>query len=128
MTSPVAAPHVLVVDDDRAFRHAIATLLQKTGYATAQAGDGVDALAQLRQAHVDLVLLDIGLPGMSGLDVLAEARRLPAPPRIVIITSDDTPGALLASFREQAIHQSIHELHHGRKFTVAGGRHPQGEG
>lgn len=102
MTLTDAAPHVLVVDDDRAFRHAITTLLHKTGYTTTQAGDGVDALAQLRAGKVDLVLLDIGLPGMNGLEVLAEARRLPEPPRIVIITSDDTSGALLASFREQA--------------------------
>lgn len=102
MTAAPVAPRVLVVDDDRAFRHAAATLLQKVGYATVQAGDGLDALAQLRAAPVDLVLLDIGLPGVSGLDVLAEARRLPAPPRIVIITSDDTPGALMASFRGQA--------------------------
>ena len=102
MTATATARHVLVVDDDRAFRHAVTALLQKVGYATSQAGDGLDALRQLSDARVDLVLLDIGLPGMSGLDVLAEARRMPAPPRIVIITSDDTPGALMASFRGQA--------------------------
>ena len=102
MTTPRAVPHVLVVDDDRAFRHATAALLQRVGYATAQAGDGLQALAHLHDARVDLVLLDIGLPGMNGLDVLEEARRLPAPPRIVIITADDTPGALMASFRGQA--------------------------
>ena len=102
MTATVTAPHVLVVDDDRAFRHAVTALLQKIGYATSQAGDGLDALRQLGDARADLVLLDIGLPGMNGLDVLAEARRVPASPRIVIITSDDTPGALMASFRGQA--------------------------
>ncbi len=102
MTATATARHVLVVDDDRAFRHAVTALLQKAGYATSQAGDGLDALRQLGDARVDLVLLDVGLPGMSGLDVLAEARRIPAPPRIVIITSDDTPGALMASFRGQA--------------------------
>lgn len=102
MTIPAPPPHVLVVDDDRAFRQATAALLQKAGYVTAQAGDGVAALSHVREARVDVVLLDIGLPGMSGLEVLAEARRLPAPPRIVIVTSDDTPGALMASFRGQA--------------------------
>lgn len=102
MSTAPAARRVLVVDDDRAFRHATVALLQKVGYATAQTGDGLDALAQLHDGRVDVVLLDIGLPGMNGLDVLAEARRLPSPPRIVIITSDDTPGALMASFRGQA--------------------------
>ena len=49
MAAPAqVAPHVLVVDDDRAFRHVIASLLQKAGYATDQTGDGVDALARLR--------------------------------------------------------------------------------
>ena len=102
MTRVAAVSHVLVVDDDRAFRHAVDVLLRKVGYATAQAGDGLDALAHLGDQRVDLVLLDIGLPGMNGLEVLAEARRLAAPPRIVIITSDDTPEALMASFRGQA--------------------------
>ncbi|MBP7777827.1 MAG: response regulator [Acidobacteria bacterium] len=102
MTLVAAVPHVLVVDDDRAFRHAVDALLRKAGYATAQVGDGIAALTHLSDQRVDLVLLDIGLPGMNGLEVLAEARRLAAPPRIVIITSDDTPEALMASFRGQA--------------------------
>ena len=48
------------------------------------------------------MLLDIGLPGMSGLEVLAEARRIPTPPRVVMMTADDTPETLLKSFRGQA--------------------------
>ncbi len=48
------------------------------------------------------MLLDIGLPGMSGLEVLAKARRIPTPPRVVMMTADDTPETLLQSFRGQA--------------------------
>src|SRR5436190_24305795 len=48
------------------------------------------------------MLLDIGLPGMNGLDVLAHARRQSAPPRVVVMTADDTPETLLQSFRAQA--------------------------
>lgn len=102
MTAQAPAPHVLVVDDDRAFRHAIATLLQKAGYATGQAADGMDALAQLRRGPIDLMLLDIGLPGMNGLEVLTEARTVPVPPRVVMMTADDTSDALLRAFRDQA--------------------------
>ena len=72
--------NVLVVDDDRTLRHAITTLLHDAGYGTDQAGDGPEALQKLQTQHVDVMLLDIGLPGMSGLDVLAEARRVPTPP------------------------------------------------
>lgn len=102
MTTPASGRHVLVVDDDRALRHAVTALLQDAGYQTEQAGDGPEALDKLRQHPVDLMLLDIGLPGMSGLDVLAHARDLHSPPRVVMMTADDTPEALLRSFRGQA--------------------------
>ena len=102
MTTTTAARHVLVVDDDRALRLAITALLEAAGYRTVQAGDGPEALEKLRQQPIDLMLLDIGLPGMSGLDVLARAREGPSPPRVVMMTADDTPEALLQSFRGQA--------------------------
>jgi CheY-like chemotaxis protein len=95
-------PQVLVVDDDRAFRHVIATLLQKAGFATSQTGDGADALERLRRDPVDLVLLDIGLPGMNGLDVLNRVRQGDTPPRVVMLTADDTPDSLLEAMRGQA--------------------------
>jgi CheY-like chemotaxis protein/anti-sigma regulatory factor (Ser/Thr protein kinase) len=93
---------ILIVDDDRALRHALAALLEEAGYLTEQAGDGPSALDLLRRQTVDLVLLDIGLPGMSGLDVLARARSMPAPPHVVMMTADDTPGTLLRAVRGQA--------------------------
>jgi len=102
MATTTGARHVLVVDDDRALRTAITALLQAAGYRTDQAGDGPEALETLRRQPIDLMLLDIGLPGMSGLEVLAEARAAPSPPRVVMMTADDTPGTLLQSFRGQA--------------------------
>ena len=101
-THTPAGRHVLVVDDDRTLRHAITSLLLEAGYQTDQAGDGPEALRKLQAQPVDVMLLDIGLPGMSGLEVLAEARRMPTPPRVVIMTADDTPETLLQSFRGQA--------------------------
>jgi CheY-like chemotaxis protein/anti-sigma regulatory factor (Ser/Thr protein kinase) len=93
---------ILVVDDDPALRLALTSLLQDAGYHTEHAGDGPDALDILRRHNVDCILLDIGLPGMSGLDVLARTRETDAPPRVVIMTADDTPETLLESFRGQA--------------------------
>ena len=93
---------ILIVDDDRALRHALAALLETAGYAVAQAGDGPDAVRLLAQQAIDLMLLDVGLPGMSGLDVLAHVRTLTAPPRVVVITSDDTPETLLKAVHGQA--------------------------
>ena len=102
MTAHSPAGRVLVVDDDRTLRHAITTLLRDAGYGTDQAGDGPEALQKLQTQHIDVMLLDIGLPGMSGLDVLAEARLAPEPPRVVMMTADDTPETLLQSIRGQA--------------------------
>jgi CheY-like chemotaxis protein len=103
MTSTGAAVrHVLVVDDDGALRHAIAALLDQAGYRTGQARDGREALSKLQQEAVDLLLLDSGLPGMSGLDVLAQIRSQAAPPPVIMMTADDTPETLLQSFRAQA--------------------------
>ena len=102
MTTTTPSGRVLVVDDDRALRHALAALLQDAGYQTEQAGDGPAALAALERQPVDCMLLDIGLPGMSGLDVLARARETAAPPRVVMMTADDTPDTLLRSLRGQA--------------------------
>jgi CheY-like chemotaxis protein len=103
MTSPATAGrHVLVVDDDGALRHAITALLTDAGYRTEQASDGPEALRKLREQPVDLLLLDIGLPGMNGLEVLAQTQSQTAPPRVVMMTADDTPETLLRSFRAQA--------------------------
>ncbi len=102
MSATTSGRRVLVVDDDRALRHAITSLLEGAGYLTDQASDGSEALNRLQHESVDLMLLDIGLPGMSGLDVLTRAREMPSPPRVVMMTADDTPEALLRSFRGQA--------------------------
>jgi CheY-like chemotaxis protein/anti-sigma regulatory factor (Ser/Thr protein kinase) len=93
---------VLIVDDDRALRHALAALLEEAGHAVAQAGDGTDALRALADGSVDVVLLDVGLPDMSGLDVLARVRAAPASPIVVVMTADDTPATLVEAVRRQA--------------------------
>jgi len=101
--SPVAgAPRqILVVDDDRALRHALSTLLEEAGHIVSQAGDGPEALARLAGGPTDLMLLDLGLPGMGGMEVLARVRALASPPRVVVVTADDTPETLLEAIRGQ---------------------------
>jgi len=96
-----AKGRILVVDDDRALRHALTTLLADAGYTVFQASDGPEALATLARAPADLMLLDLGLPGMSGLDVLGRVRALASPPRVVVVTADDTPGTLLKAIAGQ---------------------------
>lgn len=102
MTTAPAGHRILVVDDDRGIRLALSTLLEAAGHSVTQAADGSEALRTLTEGAIDLMLLDIGLPGMSGLDVLAQARTLAAPPRVVVITADDAPETLLRAVRGQA--------------------------
>lgn len=97
-----ARRRILIVDDDRALRHALAALLNDAGHTVDQAADGPEALGRIDSGRFDIVLLDIGLPGMSGLDVLAHARAAASPPIVVMMTSDDTPETLLAAVRGQA--------------------------
>ena len=93
---------ILLVDDDRGLSLALSTLLKDVGHDVETAGDGPDALALLRERAFDIVLLDIGLPTMSGLDVLAQARALAKPPLVIMMTADDTPETVLESVRRQA--------------------------
>jgi CheY-like chemotaxis protein len=93
---------ILIVEDDRALRHALSTLLSDAGHLVESAADGPEALTLLHDRPFDIVLLDIGLPSMSGLDVLERARALPSPPLAIMMTADDTPQSLLQAAKRQA--------------------------
>ncbi|TCK27001.1 response regulator [Pseudonocardia endophytica] len=68
-------PHrVLVVDDDERVRTMVSWQLEAEGFTVAQAPDGRGALAAIREERPDLVVLDLSLPGVGGLDVLRRVR------------------------------------------------------
>ena len=93
---------ILVVEDDRATRHLLTGLLKAANFSVTAAQDGANALRHLKRQSVDLMLLDIWMPRMNGLEVLARLRSEPARPKVVVMTSDDTPETLLQAVREQA--------------------------
>ncbi len=68
----MVAGHILLVDDDELLRRSLAFGLQRASYRVSTAATAEDALALSRHDTPDLVLLDIGLPGMDGLDALKE--------------------------------------------------------
>lgn len=67
--------HILVVDDDARVRTAVSWRLQADGYSVSEVPDGTSALEQIQSATPDLVVLDLGLPGVGGLDVLRKVRK-----------------------------------------------------
>jgi CheY-like chemotaxis protein/anti-sigma regulatory factor (Ser/Thr protein kinase) len=93
---------ILVVDDDKATRHVLQGVLKNAGFSTSVAKDGVEALNALRTRRFDLLLLDVWMPRMNGLDLLARLRDVKTRPRVVVMTSDDAPETLLKAVREQA--------------------------
>ena len=93
---------ILIVDDDRSTRHLIRLQLRAAGYAVETAADGASALARLKRKSFDLVLLDVWMPGMDGLQMLARLAKAPSQPRVVVMTADDTSETLLRAVRQHA--------------------------
>jgi len=99
---PPARHRVLVADDDAAIRHGISKLLENAGFEVSQVADGVAALNAIQEKQFDLVLLDIWMPHLSGLDVLARIRTGANRPKVIVTTSDGTSETLLRAVKEQA--------------------------
>lgn len=69
------AKHILVVDDDTLLRRSLGLQLEQAGYRATTAATAEDALAQVKRERPDLILLDVGLPGMDGLEALRHFQR-----------------------------------------------------
>jgi DNA-binding response OmpR family regulator len=78
--------HILLVDDDALMRRSLAFNLEQAGYRTSTAADAESALRLARRDAPDLILLDIGLPGMDGLDALYSFRQEANTP-IIFVTA-----------------------------------------
>ncbi|MCO6437438.1 MAG: response regulator transcription factor [Phycisphaerae bacterium] len=78
---------VVVVEDEEAIRRGVADTLRMAGFNVVEAGDGVTGLAESKRGDVDLVLLDLLLPRMDGLDVLNDLRRSRPSLPVIILTA-----------------------------------------
>jgi DNA-binding response OmpR family regulator len=102
---------ILVVDDDRTTRHFLTRVLKSAGHSVSTASDGTLALRQLRRQHFDLILLDIWMPEMNGLELLGRVPDQPSPPKVIIMTSDDTPETMLGTIRRRAYRYVVKPVH-----------------
>ena len=92
-------PRVLIVDDDAALRRLAKDVLADEGYELLDAADGAAALAALRKQPADVVVSDLRMPGLDGMELLEATRRLPDPPTVVLLTAYGTVPQAVEAMR-----------------------------
>ena len=114
---------IMIVDDEPQVAEVLARSLSRQGHATTVAHSGEEALDLLRAGQFDAMFLDVSMPGMNGLDVMAEVQRLRPSLAVVVITGHATAdevervkalGAVDVIPKPSALthyHQAIERLH-----------------
>jgi CheY-like chemotaxis protein len=100
-------PRLLIADDDRDFRATLAEMLHDRGFETVQAGDGDEALELLHRTQVHLLLLDLQMPRLSGLEMIYRLR--------TIETQSRVPWILLSGALDESI---VAEANRAAAFSV----------
>jgi len=90
--SPTARPRVLVVDDDKAVRESLRRSLEFNGYDVALAADGAEALAGISTTHPDVVVMDVMMPRLDGLETTRAMRSAGHDLPILVLTARDAVG------------------------------------
>jgi DNA-binding response OmpR family regulator len=93
---------VLLVEDDILVQHLLSALLRSMGYAVATTGLVSEAYTKLQASGFDLVLLDMGLPDGSGLDVLSGMGELEDAPLVIVTTADSSVSTVIEALRKGA--------------------------
>jgi DNA-binding NtrC family response regulator len=111
MTGPADPPpssavraRLLIVDDEPSLRRSLARLLQTKGFEVLTAEDGPAALSLLRTTQVDVMLLDLMMPGMDGMAVLARVKELAPDVVVVMMTAHGDIGTAVAAVQGGAYH------------------------
>lgn len=78
---------VLLVDDDGSVLLTLAIALRRQGHSITVAGDAFQAMTHLKKSRFDFLISDVRMPGISGLELAARARTLPAPPRVILTSA-----------------------------------------
>jgi PAS domain S-box-containing protein len=95
-------PRILIIDDDPNLRKTLADILRVKGYETLAAEDGEKGLTVLREQRVHLALLDLGLPGMPGMEVLARIKADSPLTEVIVMTGQATIDSAVAASNQGA--------------------------
>jgi DNA-binding NtrC family response regulator len=90
---------VMVVDDDAVLRKLVTDQVARMGFDSTPAASGEEALEALAKSDFDVMLLDIRMPGLSGLDTLREVRKLEDSPEVIMLTADTSLGTGIEAMR-----------------------------
>ncbi len=101
---------ILYVEDDEALARLLQRRMDRQGLTIDTAGTAEDALAQLEEAHYDLLLVDYNLPGMSGLDLLDRVNARPNPPPIVLLTVGGDERIALQALEKGAADYAVKDI------------------
>jgi DNA-binding response OmpR family regulator len=91
--------HILIVDDEPNIRIFLGEELAQAGYEVLTASSGEEALALLPEEPVDLILLDLKMEGIDGLQVMAEVEKRPLPPVVIMLTAHASLDSAIAAMR-----------------------------
>ncbi len=114
MTAECEAARVLVVDDEANIRSALVRILEKKGYAVACAESGPAALELLEAEEFQVVLTDLRLPGLSGLELLRLARQRQPSPEVIVMTAYGSVPSAVQAIKEGAYDYVEKPVDHGR--------------
>ena len=98
----MSLPKILVVDDEEVMRDVLGSVLGGEGYSVRFAATGPDAIAELKESPVDAVILDLMLPGMSGLEVLDEMKRTDPDLPVLMLTAQASIETAIAAMKKGA--------------------------
>jgi two-component system response regulator HydG len=99
MTEQELRGHILVVDDEPSMRTTLSILLKREGYQVSQAGDGVEALRMLDQGHYDMVLTDLKMEGVDGMELLHQVKSIDPQTEVLIFTAYGTVTSAVEAMR-----------------------------
>src|SRR6202795_3355495 len=86
----IPKPHLLIVDDEPGIRESLASILRDEGYLVDAVGSGEEALERVAAGELELILLDVWLPGMDGLEALSRIQAGAHPPSVIMISGHGT--------------------------------------
>jgi DNA-binding NtrC family response regulator len=90
---------IIIADDDKNLRKVLANELFEEGFNVAEADDGIKAVGLIEKNEYDVLLLDLNMPGLGGLDVLEKIKELEIPVEVIILTAHATVSTAVEAMK-----------------------------